>query len=104
MTKLFLQKDLIKVIFSLVLAVLLITGVMMTVFSSARIVNVVLGTYILEVEDCRYDYDSSSEKSMEICDIDYNDAKRQIVDSVALLIFALPLSYFTYNQFRRLIK
>ncbi|MYE38014.1 MAG: hypothetical protein F4X82_00640 [Candidatus Spechtbacteria bacterium SB0662_bin_43] len=104
MTKLFLQKDLIKIVFSLALAILLIVGVMMTVLSSARVMNALLGTYILGVEDCRFENRPPSKESIEICSIDYNEAKREIADNVALLIFALPLSYLAYDQFRRMIK
>lgn len=112
-----------RFIASIVFGLLMIIGVIITLVSSANLVNMALEEYVLNINECdyedtRYYLPEEKEKALTaeereaidkenkiICeDRELDNKKRSIADSVAFLLFSLPLTYLTYDRLRRLIS
>lgn len=100
-----------KIIFAVALSIILVVSTLTTLFGAGRIVNAVLETYVFKVENCRYDYarvpvpekgDLGEQK--EICEIDYNQAKRSIADGIGMVFVAAPLAWFMFQHTRKMMK
>ena len=109
-----------RFIASAVFGLLLIIGVIITLVSSARLVNIVLEEYVLNIDECDngqsgypyYNIDekdsapelSEEEKLARCRDRELDHKKRDVANSVAFLLFSIPLAYLTYDRLRRLIS
>lgn len=103
-----------KIILASSLAIILVVSALSALFGAGRIVEATLETYILKVENCRYDKPriiASPEGSEllppqeyeEICSVDYNRAKRDIARGVAQFLVATPVAWFMFLQVRKLV-
>lgn len=102
------SSKIVKTVLLVTIAVLFLVTSIMSIVSASRMISETTKTYILDVETCSYKPIArpleAKEKFVEPeeeCKIDYNQTKGQLATSFAMLIIALPISFFTY---RRLFK
>ena len=102
-----------KVIFAAALAVILVVSTITALFGVGRAVNATLRTYILQVEECRYqprilaptgEGDIEKYADEEECSPDYNRAKQDVAEGVGMFVVAAPLAWFMYRQTRRMME
>lgn len=101
-----------KFLFAAALAIILVVSTLTSLFGAGRVVNAVLETYVFQVENCRYktvprpvgDNTEDYEEPQETCEIDYNQAKRDIANGVGMFLVAAPLAWFMYGQTKKMIE
>ena len=101
-----------KTIFAVALAIMLVVGTLTAVFGAGRVLKAVLETYIFNVENCRYDYKTRPlevDKDVvaepeQICEIDYNSAKRDIAGGIGMFVIFAPLAWFMFKQTRKMMN
>src|SRR3989338_3964854 len=100
-----------KVILSAALAIVFVVSALVALFNAGTIVKAVLETYILKVENCRYDYkpvpidkELIAEEPEETCFVDYNSAKRDIANGVGMFVVFAPIAWFMFGQTRKMLS
>lgn len=106
-----------KIIFMAALSVIFVVGTFVALFGAGQALNATLRTYVFQVEDCRFGVVKPlttvpaegesrvlAEELEETCDVDYNQAKRNIVDGLSMFILAAPLAGGMFWQARRMMK
>lgn len=103
-----------KIILASSLAIILVVSALSALFGAGRIVEATLETYVLKVENCRYDKPRAvilgespevvpPQEYEETCSVDYNSAKRDIARGVAQFLVAAPVAWFMFLQVRKLV-
>ncbi|MDX1535152.1 MAG: hypothetical protein R3346_00065 [Candidatus Spechtbacterales bacterium] len=102
-----------KFLFAAALSIIFVVSTLTALFGAGRVVNAVLETYVLEVENCRYkaaprpieteEPIERNEEPEETCSIDYNQAKRNIANGTGMFLVAAPLAWFMYGRTRKMI-
>jgi len=99
---------LIQLVVSISLALVFVLSTITVLFSSGRVLNAVMDAYVFKVDNCygpRVVPLEGEEKVPDVkCEVDYNDAKRNISGGISLLVVAAPLAYFTFKKSLDLIK
>lgn len=101
-----------KLTFIVALAIIFVGTSFVAIFGAGRILGQVFKTYIFKYETCEYrplqarsieelQQEQASEKE---CYVDYNRAKRDISDGLAMLIIAFPIAWLSQRALRRSIK
>ena len=101
-----------KLVFIIALAVIFVGTAFTAVFGAGRVLGQVFKVYVFKYETCEYKTPISREPSKpeqeqtpeKECYIDYNRAKRDISEGLALFIIAFPIAYFSQRALRRSIK
>ncbi|OGZ60621.1 MAG: hypothetical protein A2919_01970 [Candidatus Spechtbacteria bacterium RIFCSPLOWO2_01_FULL_43_12] len=105
--------NLFKIIFATALAIILVVSTLVALFGVGRAVNATLRTYILQVEECRYqprilapteEGDKEKVIDQEECKPDYNRAKQDVAEGAGMFIVSAPLAWFMYRQTRRMME
>ncbi|MDP4010533.1 MAG: hypothetical protein Q8P37_01600 [Candidatus Spechtbacteria bacterium] len=105
--------NLFKIIFATALAIILVVSTLVALFGVGKAVNATLRTYILQVEECRYqprilapEKEGDIEKviDQEECSPDYNRAKQDVAEGAGMFIVSAPLAWFMYRQTRRMME
>ena len=102
-----------KLIFIIALAIIFIGTAFTAIFGAGKALGQVFKVYVFKYETCEYkitpvrkeelllEIPQESEKE---CYIDYNRAKKDISEGLALLLIALPIAYFSQRALRKSIK
>ncbi len=103
-----------KLIFIVALAIIFVGTAFTAVFGAGRVLGQVFKVYVFKYETCEYKpVPVSRELSEELkpeqisereCYIDYNRAKKDISEGLALFIVAFPIAYFSQLALRKSIK
>ena len=101
-----------KLIFIIALAIIFIGTAFTAIFGAGRVLGQVFKVYIFKYETCEYkpipirsdNEPKPGEVSEKECYVDYNRAKKDISEGLALLIIAFPIAYFSQRALRRAIK
>ncbi len=105
--------NLVKLTFIAALALLFVVSSIMTILSSSNFLGSVFRTYVLKYETCEYrplPVMEMTEERMAVkpaaqseknCYVDYNQAKWNIAEGLAMLIISFPVAFLTYRQLRR---
>ncbi|OGZ58894.1 MAG: hypothetical protein A2728_00560 [Candidatus Spechtbacteria bacterium RIFCSPHIGHO2_01_FULL_38_11] len=102
-----------KIIFAGAIAIMLVVGTLTAVFGAGRVLKAVLETYVFDVENCRYDYKTPRPLEVdkdvvaepeEVCEIDYNSAKREIANGIGMFVIFAPLAWFMFKQTRKMMN
>lgn len=102
-----------KFTFIVALAIIFVGTAFTAIFSSGRILAQIFKIYIFKYETCDYKsvpitreiVESRQEQLSEReCYIDYNRAKKDISEGLALLIVSFPVAYFSQRVLQRSIK
>lgn len=101
-----------KLIFIIALAIIFIGTAFTAIFGAGRVLGQVFKVYVFKYETCEYkpipirldNEPKPGEVSERECYVDYNRAKRDISEGLALLIITLPIAYFSQRALRRAIK
>jgi hypothetical protein len=106
--------NLFRVIFMASLSIIFVVGTFVALFGAGQALNATLRTYVFNIEECRYDYKPvpaeetparvTDGQTEQICEADYNQAKRNIVDGLSMFILAAPLAGVMFWQARRMMK
>ncbi|MAG45630.1 MAG: hypothetical protein CMH63_02555 [Nanoarchaeota archaeon] len=104
----------VKAVLLITVAVLFLVTSIISLVSASNIISETAKTYILKVERCEFEPLARSLESgvqpEELpdpergCKIDYNQTKRELADSIAMLIIALPIALFTYRKLFKIYK
>lgn len=105
-----------RFIFIAALLVIFVVTTIVALFGAGKMLTAVFRAYVFKVESCEYrppkiiKPSSVSEKTQEIveeqpreCKIDYNRAKEDISDGLAMFILAAPLAVIFFKKNRKLI-
>lgn len=104
------MKDWPKLIFTAAIAIVFVVSTFVALIGAGQMLNAVLRTYVLQVEDCQYrpvarPLDGEvTEEPEEECKIDYNQAKGNIANGLGMFILAAPLAAVSFWQTRRTAK
>ncbi len=101
-----------KLTFIIALAIIFIGTSFVAIFGAGKVLGQVFKVYIFKYETCEYkplpvrsaEEPQPEQASEKECYVDYNRAKRDISDGLAMLIIAFPIAYFSQRALRRLIK
>jgi len=104
-----------KLIFIAGVTILFVGSSFMALFGAGKTLDAVLKTYVFKVEDCRYDYTQKPlsnnkgefvayEEPKEICEINYNQTKREIAGGLSMFLVALPVALIMFWQGIRIWK
>ena len=103
----------VKMIFVIALAIIFVGTTFTAIFGAGRALGQIFKVYIFKYQECEYkaipiarDPGSIMEEQIpeKNCFIDYNQAKRDIAEGLALLIITLPIIYFSQRTLRKTIK
>lgn len=105
-----------KAIFAAALSVIFVVSTFVALFGGGGALNAYAKAYIpfLQIQDCRYVYeprpaqvepgeDVVAVEPREECTIDYNRAKRSIIDGATMFIVFGPIALITFWQVRRMM-
>jgi len=95
----------VKTVILITIAVLFLVSSIISLVSASRLISETTKTYFLGVETCTYkpvaraiapteNYIPEKEE----CKVDYNNARGVLADTIAMLIVALPVAFFTYKK------
>ncbi|PIR98507.1 MAG: hypothetical protein COT88_01635 [Candidatus Colwellbacteria bacterium CG10_big_fil_rev_8_21_14_0_10_41_28] len=101
-----------KIVFSIAIAAIFVISTVTVIFSSGRMVNAGLETYVFKVDNCygpRYETvplgEGEDSKSVDQqCEVDYNQAKRDVAGGLSYLLVAAPFAYLTFRKLEQLLK
>ncbi|MBI2628187.1 MAG: hypothetical protein HYW71_01980 [Candidatus Niyogibacteria bacterium] len=110
-----------RFLFLLALVVLFVGTSFSAIFGGGKLLTAVFKAYVLKVETCRYDYISKplpvaerpapaelapagQEVNKEVCKIDYNDAKRDIAEGLAMMIIAAPIAFLLFRKIKEYLR
>ncbi len=83
-------------VFTLAMGILLVIVVIMTMIAGGQLLNLGLD-WVLGVENCYY----AREAIAQECSKDINGIKRDIANSVSMLVIAAPMAWFTFKQLKK---
>ena len=102
---------LVQLVVSISLSLVFVISTVTVLFSSGRMLNAVMDAYVFKVDNCYGGQravplmEEGEEKLQDLkCEVDYNQAKRDISGGISLLVFATPLAYFTFRKSQALLK
>lgn len=102
--------DKVKIIAAISIGIVFIVSACATIFSTAKVANVVLRDYILEVTTCNYYYEPTPVCTDKVCatpepkcEVDKNQSKRDIADGLSLMLIAAPIGLFLYRKLRKMV-
>ncbi len=99
-----------KLVFIASLAIIFIGTSFIAIIGAGQVIGQVFKVYVFKYETCEYKYPSAVEPNQDRkltekeCYVDYNSAKRQIAQNLAMFIVAFPIVYFSQRALRRAIK
>lgn len=104
-----------KLLFLLALVILFVGTSFSAIFGGGKVLTSVFKAYIFKVETCRYDYrvkpvpiernsEITTEDPEEECAIDYNDAKRDISEGLAMIIVTTPIALLLFRKIKEHLK
>lgn len=101
-----------KLTFIIALAIIFVGTAFTAVFSASRVLGQVFKVYIFKYETCEYQpipvrsaEEPQQEQTLEKeCYLDYNRAKKDISEGLAMFIIAFPIVYLSQRTLRRAIK
>ncbi|HUT96212.1 MAG TPA: hypothetical protein VMW82_01420 [Candidatus Paceibacterota bacterium] len=102
-----------KIIFIIALAIIFVVTAFTAIFNAGRILGQVFKVYVFKYQDCEYkvipievapNAIPKEQPSIRECSIDYNGAKREIAEGLALLIVSIPIAYISQSSLRKNIK
>ena len=102
-----------KLILVIAFAVIFIGTTFTAIFGAGRVLGQVLKVYVFKYEECEYkpvpmrqpvELEVNSTFPERSCDVDYNRAKRDISDGLAMFIVAFPVAWISQKSLRRYIK
>lgn len=99
-----------RLVFIAALAIIFIGTTFISIMGAGQVIGQVLKVYVFKYETCEHKYPTVIEPGQEKestekeCYIDYNGAKRQIAQNLAMFIVAFPIAYFSQRALRRAIK
>ena len=91
-------------IITIAVAILFLVSTITVLFTTGSALGEVFKTYVFKVERCSFkevpilEPEEPRKIPEEECKLDYNNAKRVLSESLALLIISIPLSIFTYKK------
>lgn len=104
----------IRIIFIIALAVIFVVTTFTAIFSAGRALGQIFKVYVFKYQECEYkaitpvrvlDVNTIKEQiSEKECFIDYNRAKQDIAEGLALLIITIPIIYFSQRALRKSIR
>jgi len=103
----------IKMIFVIALAIIFVGTTFTAIFGAGRALGQIFKAYIFKYQECEYKViplvrEPGAMMEEQIpereCYIDYNRAKKDIAEGVALLIITIPIIYFSQRALRKTIK
>ena len=102
------SKKVVKTVLLITIAVLFLVTSIISLVSASNVISEITKTYFLGVETCNYKpvvrplevevRPGQIQESEEECKIDYNQTKRELANSIAMLIVSLPIAIFTYRK------
>ena len=102
------SSKIVKTVLLVTIAVLFLVSAIISLVSASRLISETTKTYLLGVESCTYkpvarvlEPTENYIPEKEECKVDFNNARRVLADTIAMLIVSLPVAVFTY---RRLFK
>jgi len=102
-----------KLIFIIALAIIFVGTTFTAIFGAGRALGQIFKVYIFKYQECEYKAfpivkEPSGIPEEQIpeknCFIDYNRAKKDIAEGLALLIVTIPIIYFSQRTLRKTIK
>lgn len=106
-----------RFLFLLALVVLFVGTSFSAIFGGGKLLTAVFKAYVFKVETCRYDYMPKSlpvvpaerqapteQDYKEVCKIDYNDAKRDVAEGLAMMIIASPIAFLLFRKIKEYLR
>lgn len=104
-----------RLTFIVSLAILFVGSSFIVIFGGGKLLGQVFKTYAFKYETCEYKprpvyiqepptEAQEQELSEKECFVDYNQAKKDIAEGLAMLVVSLPVTYLTQRQLRKEIK
>jgi len=104
-----------KLLFLLALVILFVGTSFSAIFGGGKVLTSLFKAYVFKVETCQYDYRAKpipvevggeilAEEPTEECKIDYNDAKRDISEGLAMVIVATPIAFLLFRKIKEHLK
>lgn len=108
-----------RFLFLLALVVLFVGTSFSAIFGGGKLLTAVFKAYVFKVETCRYDYMSKPLPAAEpverpapanqvdykeVCKIDYNDAKRDVAEGLAMMIIASPIAFLLFRKIKEYLR
>ncbi len=107
-----------RFLFLLALVVLFVGTSFSAIFGGGKMLTAVFKAYVFKVETCRYDYlpkslpvvpierqaPASQEDYKEVCKIDYNDAKRDVAEGLAMMIITAPIAFLLFRKIKEYLR
>ena len=98
----------IKLIFGVGLIILFVGSTFISLFGAGNALQSVLKTYVFQVEECNYKYAprpidrEEYVEPEETCSIDYNRAKKDVAEGLAMFLVSIPIALLSIGQGRKM--
>ncbi|PIR97829.1 MAG: hypothetical protein COT89_02885 [Candidatus Colwellbacteria bacterium CG10_big_fil_rev_8_21_14_0_10_42_22] len=103
-----------KLVFAIAIALVFVVSTLTVMFSAGSVLNAVFSAYVFGVEDCYSNgpvvepvpFDEVGDKTAidNKCEVNHNQAKREVAGGLSILIVAIPFAYLSWKESRKLLK
>jgi len=103
-----------KSLFLLALVILFVGTSFSAIFGGGKVLTAIFKAYVFKVETCQYNYKPRpimaeekpqiEEEPEEKCKIDYNDAKKDIAEGLAMVIVTTPIALLLFRKVKDYLR
>ena len=94
------KNNITKFVSTIAISIVFVISTTASMFSGGGFVNTIIRDIVLNVDNCYYTPIQEKDTGFN-CSKDTNQTKRDVAQSVSLLMFSVPLAIFTYGKIKK---